>query len=185
MLDPWLTADEAECLAKYARLAKGDFVELGTFEAAGTEIIHQNLDRQHNVWTIDCNPRPCAVERIANHLERAYMVIGETATTGKIWGSHVGAIIVDGGHQYKDVYGDYHSWRHTLSPSSYLLFHDARNIDNSYRTLKGQMMGRPDDFICQANEGVHKFVNELLESGAVEMIEEVDTMAVVKVSGCG
>jgi hypothetical protein len=113
------------------------------------------------------------------------MVIGETATTGKIWGSHVGAIIVDGGHQYKDVYGDYHSWRHTLSPSSYLLFHDARNIDNSYRTLKGQMMGRPDDFICQANEGVHKFVNELLESGAVEMIEEVDTMAVVKVSGCG
>jgi hypothetical protein len=36
MLDPWLTADEAECLAKYARLAKGDFVELGTFEAANT-----------------------------------------------------------------------------------------------------------------------------------------------------
>lgn len=88
--------------------------------------------------------------------EKVTAIRGATAEAGAQWtGPPVGFLFIDADHSYEGVRSDWESWHTKLASGSKIAFHDYEN---------------------QAYEGVARFVNGLLDAGALRSIEQYDSL---------
>ena len=174
----WITQNEAGCLAKYAKKASGDIVEVGTFRGGGTEILRQNCPARHVVWSVDLyvHPEGENPKKVHEHLEGyddVFLVVGDSSKVGKRWGKPISLLVIDADHTYEGTKADFEAFSPCVSSRGVLILHDAANSGKSYQVLLGDRA-----ISAGACMGVVQFRKELERNRKWKLIETVDTMAV-------
>ena len=166
----WITENEAKCLAKYAKKATGDIVEVGTFRGGGTEILRQNCPVRHVVWSVDLyvhkeGENPKKVHDYLKGYDDVFLVVGDSSKVGKRWGKPISLLIIDADH--------FEAFSPCVKAGGTVILHDAANPAKSYPVLMGDRA-----ISAGACRGVVDFRKELEKNGKWKLIETVDTMAV-------
>jgi len=183
----WITANEALCLEKYAKLSAVDIVELGTFRAGSTEIMAKARPNVP-VWTVDLFldeylEYPIPGERVSNpaELRNKYLedcknvniIIADTHALGYVWAKPIGLLFIDGNHS--EVEMDWKAWNKHIISKGYVIFHDAVGSNREYLSINTfNSICHP----CRKVEKVAELVEKIKQSNEFFLIEEVDTMAV-------
>lgn len=175
--------DEIPALCRYAGIAPGVIVEVGTGWGAATVLLLIHSEVQ--VYTIDPYVRDSEdtwqsseaeaegmIYRALRLLDRWYdmvrltMLVTEAHAVAQSWRhGPVGLAYIDGDHTYEAVSRDLSDWIPLLCPGGYLLLHDSRRLPDS---PPGQYArGWPGP--TQAAEG-------LRHDPTVELIEEIESL---------
>lgn len=177
----FVTQKEALCLAKYAQQAVGDVVEVGTFRGGGTEILRQYAPGHMPVWSIDSyegieahNPVHIYYGFLAEYAG-VFLIVGDSAQVGAHWGKDIGLLFIDADHTYEVVKKDFESWTSWVVEDGIVVMHDAVGVETVFSSLSGHEV--------QASPGVAKLLEEVVRTGLWEIVETVDTTAVLKRTG--
>lgn len=176
-----VTKNEADVLLRYASQVEGDVVEIGCWHGGTAAMIAAVCPKPHVVWSIDNlqSPSMSSAKEIAAYFrepgpwrDRVFLIVGFSVAVARYWCRPVGLLIIDGLHTYGQVKADFEHWVKWLLPNAVVTLHDAIVPDKPVTSLFGDS---PPPF-----PGVTKFLAELLQTGQWELLETVDTTAVLK-----
>jgi predicted O-methyltransferase YrrM len=135
----WLTEGQARMLYEAAaRVSTGAIVEIGSHHGRSTVILASAKQPDATVVAIDPYDTPrwgggqSAVEIFWANLSRngvqedVTLIQGYGSQAGETWeGAQVGALFVDGAHDYESVLADLEAWAPHLAADATVLMHDA------------------------------------------------------------
>lgn len=172
------TAREREALAARAA-GRTRLVEIGVWHGVTTSVLRRAMASDGVLWAIDPFPpghlglslqQPIArfeVGRIHNGAIRWIRATGESAavTYRQEGGPGVGLIFIDGDHSYDGLARDWRAWSPLVAPGGVVCLHDSRSTPE-----------RPID-----SAGSVVATSEIvLKDPAFELVEEVDSLTIVK-----
>ncbi len=148
----YILDDEADCLTKYAKICKGDAVEIGTGFGGSTTVLLINVPLKYKITSIDPFIRDsmgnwkASEEEALDGVARAVKKLMDPEISQKAidrWTlkpiySHdafgdlnsypqsLGLLFVDGDHRYNAIRHDVETFGALLKRGGYLLLHDSR-----------------------------------------------------------
>jgi predicted O-methyltransferase YrrM len=150
-----LTREEIETLHKYAKEVPADqnIIDIGT--AAGTSSLTMALAGKSDVYTIDPNRNENFIRKVEELelTEKIYFIEKTSEKAAVDVPVNVGLLFIDGIHNYLGVMDDFGWYSDKVVKGGYIIFHDY--------FLYGNTIG--------------KAVDDIVESGAVEKVEIIDS----------
>jgi len=185
----FITEAETLALIRYVKNATKDIVEVGTYLGGTAENIAPHIPRGLALWSIDIfggfsggmNPATIYHEHLVD-FKNVFFTMGDSREIGKYWGSDIGLLFIDGCHWVDPVLADFAVWTPWLIPEGIVALHDSTGF---VREAKGV---RPIRLYPSLNgyksliyeAGPEKAVQDAVESGEWEVVEEVDTTTFLK-----
>jgi hypothetical protein len=164
----WMEQDAFDLLIEYAKMAKGDIVELGTYRGGSTEamaLVAPNI----TVWSIDIytddtvpqlpeyNP-VWLYHKIMKNLGNVILIIGETDIIGINWKLPIAILYIDANHDFDPMWCTFRVWSRFVVPDGYVIIHDY----------------------CEEHKGVYDMVNDLLDAGVWVKVAQAGSMIVLQ-----
>lgn len=170
-----MTKAEAHALWALGVKCEGWAVEIGAYKGRSTIVLGIAVERAgghlasvdpHQPWNGCGGPVPASWDAFRAHLgaaglDRSVEVHRTTsAQAARAWpeGRSVDLLWIDGDHSYKGASLDWRSWSPLLSPGAIVAWHDYTR----------------QDF------GVHRVVDRLLGTGALERVDLVESLMVTR-----
>jgi predicted O-methyltransferase YrrM len=172
------TAAERAALARHAA-GRSPIVEIGVWHGVTTSVLRAAMPGDGELWAVDPFPpgqlgfspqRPIArreVNRVRNGSVRWVRTTGEAAADiyRRERPAGVALIFIDGDHSYQGLAGDWFAWSPLVAPGGVVCLHDSRST--------------PERDIESAGS-VKATRTIVLQDPAFELIEEIDSLTVVR-----
>lgn len=183
---PYIHDDEIILLATMTKKNIGPIVEIGCAFGASSSIFllygkegvklhsidpfvrdsmgafhaNENLCRKNVLGTLKAFKKEKKYADWNLHTDHSYNIV-------KNWKETVETIFIDGDHNYDAVKKDFEDWFPFVKKDGYILLHDSRKEE-----------GTPADTFNRGWAGPTKFVNELINSDRVVLVNEVFSVTV-------
>ena len=89
-------------------------------------------------------------------------IVADSSTAGKMWGTPISMLFIDGGHSFEAVHTDYLTWACHIKTHGFLVIHDIFNDPE------------------KGGQAPWKVYEMALESGNYEALEMIKTMGVLR-----
>jgi predicted O-methyltransferase YrrM len=172
-----VSEDEGRLLERYAARARS-IVEIGIAEGGSAWHLRRAMDPGGTLTLIDTYPKVLGMNmsqiiarRLVESIDRGRVEWLRTRSdeAARGWTRPIDFLFIDGDHAYSAVRRDFEDWSPHLVPDGTLAFHDALT-DASW---------------MDEGFGSARFVRELADGGAWQLVDSVDSLALFGRSRAG
>lgn len=144
MVSGWLSKNEGELLAYFAKRAKGIIVEIGSFQGKST--IYMARVSKQKIYAIDPHYLGSYQKFLRNTKKYKNIVpIKKTSeAANKNWRRKTSLLHIDGAHEYKFAKQDLKLWLPYLAADGVVICHDAfAPYPEVFRAVKEEIFDKP------------------------------------------
>lgn len=164
----WLTDDEKNLLIVYAKETENDIFEIGTFRGGTVDLFGCYRQGKDAVWSLDMyhdsslkhyrDYDPVVIyNEYLQTFPNVFLLVGDSRKIARYWARPLGLLFIDGGHDYKSASADFWGFSVYVGYDGVIIFHD-------YGT----------------EAGVTRLVEEVIETGKWKIINQVDSIVVLR-----
>lgn len=129
----WESINEQQLLIHYAKQVPWDnamIVEIGAEFGMSASLFCMAAPIDAQIISIDLFPDDLLEKHRDNlqrvgYADRSRQIIGDSSTIGKMWGTPIDLLFIDGDHSYQGVKKDITAWMEHVKVGGVVLFHDC------------------------------------------------------------